>query len=290
MKSHLILNKGRETVICYILIVLILTLGFVHGETYSSSLSSCVTYENLSSYKWCRSLTTNSFGYICSSSEYTTNWGYSTSSSRWSSESSNLPQHAKYFLCPTNSIWNTQSSSLNYQNDYVTLSPNSSFLDTNYICWYRITVQSSNINKVMITISSLSYATAEVYYESSSSASIYSYMGSVSNGGSMNVSASYYGSVWVLIIPTSSSADASIYAKGLYSSTSSSTTIYGDSTTTKVPLLTLFMILILFTGGFLIVWLITWLCLCIWTWTKGNKPPIAQIQYNGPMQGQHFVR
>ena len=104
MKSHLILNKGRETVICYILIVLILTLGFVHGETYSSSLSSCVTYENLSSYKWCRSLTTNSFGYICSSSEYTTNWGYSTSSSRWSSESSNLPQHAKYFLCPTNSI------------------------------------------------------------------------------------------------------------------------------------------------------------------------------------------
>ena len=104
MKSSLISNKKGISAISLFLIILILAFGLVQGETYSTSLSSWVSYENNASYKWCKSSSTTS-GYICSAAENTSNWGY-YSSTRWSSDSSYLPQHSKYLLCPSDySIW-----------------------------------------------------------------------------------------------------------------------------------------------------------------------------------------
>ena len=58
-------------------------------------------------------------------------------------------------------------------------------------------------------------ANAEVYYESSTN--YYTYKGSLSSGGSMDVSVSYYSPVWVLVIPSSSSAFVNVTATTNYS-------------------------------------------------------------------------
>ena len=71
-----------------------------------------------------------------------------------------------------------------------------------------------------IKINSLINANAEVYYESSTND--YTYKGSLSSGGSMDVSVSYYDPVWVLVIPSSSSAYVSVTATTNYSYSSSS--------------------------------------------------------------------
>ena len=71
-----------------------------------------------------------------------------------------------------------------------------------------------------IKINSLVNANAEVYYESSTND--YTYKGSLSSGGSMDVSVSYYDPVWVLVIPSSSSAYVSVTATTNYSYSSSS--------------------------------------------------------------------
>ena len=64
-------------------------------------------------------------------------------------------------------------------------------------------------------------ANAEVYYESPTK--YYTYKGSLSSGGSMDVSVSYYDPVWVLVIPSSSSAYVNVTAttNNSYSSSSS---------------------------------------------------------------------
>ena len=288
MNFHLIFNKGRETAIQYTFIILILTLRLgIGSSTYSTSLSQCVTNSNSGSYKWCKFHSTTSYGYICPYYESSTYWNY-YNDMRWSTDSSYLPQNSKYLLCPTySSYWSTQSYSLSYVGDYRTLSSYS--FGTSYVCWYRFDVTSSYIKNVTITIDSLSSASAEVYYESSSYSSSFSYLGSLLSGSSINVSTSYYSSVLVLIIPSSSSSYGTVYAKAFGTTSSSSSS--SSSTITKIPLLTLFIILILFTGGFLIVWLITWLCLCIWTWAKGNKHPVPTPNYNNlPVQEQQFYR
>ena len=76
----------------------------VPSYTSSSSISTWMTYESNSSYKWWRYSTLSSSGYAWDASDTSTYWG-GDASYRWSSDSSYyLPQNSKKLLWPTDSF------------------------------------------------------------------------------------------------------------------------------------------------------------------------------------------
>ena len=87
-----------------LLLVLFLFGISIASYTSSYSTSTCKTYEDTSTKKWCRYSSTSSFnsGYAWDYSDTSSVWGGS-SSYRWSSQTSYLPGNSKRFLCPTDS-------------------------------------------------------------------------------------------------------------------------------------------------------------------------------------------
>ena len=81
---------------------LLIILAYKTFWSYSSSslISTCISTESSGTYKWWRYYPTISSGYSCSNSETSFVCGGS-SSYRWSSDTSKLPQNAKKLLCLT---------------------------------------------------------------------------------------------------------------------------------------------------------------------------------------------
>ena len=71
--------------------------------SYSTSISTWITYENSSSDKWWRYSTSTTSGYAWSYSDSSSVWGGS-SYYRCSDDSSSLPQNSKKLLCPSDLI------------------------------------------------------------------------------------------------------------------------------------------------------------------------------------------
>ena len=115
-------------------------------------------------------------------------------------------------------------------------------------------------------MSSLSYASAEVYVETSTNS--FSFKGSVSNGNSLTAYIDSYKPVWVLITPSSSYAQASIFA------TASSQV--SDSTLSTA--ITVAIIISNIWGWWCLACIIICIVVCIWKSLGGNKSvPIRQV-------------
>ena len=161
MKSILIWWNAWKYFRITLILMVYAFIGLSFASTSTSSASTCMTTENDASSKWCTFINIRSSGYVCTSDESTTEWGGS-SSYRWSSDSTNLPQNSKNLLCPTDSSnCNTQSNYFQSIGSSVTLASNT--FDTNTIWWYYFYPYSPYINTITITINSLTSATAEVY-------------------------------------------------------------------------------------------------------------------------------
>ena len=126
----------------------------------------------------------------------------------------------------TINLLNSQTSYLYSSTDYSSLY--SSYFGTSTIWWYKFISSYSSIKSITIDLSSLTNASAEVYYESSTNT--FNYKGSLSSGCSMDVNVTYGNPVWVLATPSSSSAYISV--KGTASSSYGSTSTSCSSTST----------------------------------------------------------
>ena len=123
---------------------------------------------------------------------------------------------------------NTQYISLSSSTSTRTAYSNS--FGNSTLCWYLFESNSNLIKSIKVSITSMAYSTAEVYLETSKN--VFSSQGSISTGGSKNITIDTYNSVWVLVMPQFSSSISYVSVAGTaspYSSTSTSTSSSSSS-------------------------------------------------------------
>ena len=119
----------------------------------------------------------------------------------------------------------------------------------------------------------MKYATAEIYYESTTNS--YTYKGSILSGDSMDVNVNYYNPVWVLVVPSSNNAYVSLTATQsfLYSSTS-----YSDNG----PYLAAIIVPTLI-GGIILIIIMIWIII----WWVNSKMRNGQIQNESAVDAEN---
>lgn len=194
------------------------------SESTATAWKTCI---NTAGKKWCRTTYSTSSGYCWDSSDTSTFWGGGSITRLCTSDSTGFPHNSGLTLWPKDaSVCGDQDQTLSKSSMSKTYTSNTISLGT--VCWFEIGASESDITQITIKVDTLTSATMEVYYATSSSAAprtLKSSQGVESKQYDIGTKAYLY----VLVSPTASNAKVVFTATGNGSTSTSTSTSSSSS-------------------------------------------------------------